>query len=261
MNNNNLRSNPSISRAALLAKGRIACLLVALALLTLCGCGAQNDTPAASSPDAQNSVASIEAYVSISTDSLDLAAEKVVVADADGDGALTIYDAIYSAHESAFEGGAASGFACKDTEFGLSVAMLWGMENGGSYGYYVNDAAAFSLEDHLADGDRVAAFAYRDLSAWTDMYTWFESARINATAGESVELKLFAAASDENWQPITIPVEGARIMIDGTDTGCVTDSEGRATIVLEKAGTVIISAESDDSFIVPPVCVADVKAQ
>ena len=44
-----------------------------------------------------------------------LAAREVAVTDADSDGALTIDDALFSAHETAYDGGAAAGYATEMT--------------------------------------------------------------------------------------------------------------------------------------------------
>ena len=56
-----------------------------------------------------------------------LAMEKITVADNDGDGALTINDALYAAHEKAFTGGAAAGYASVQSDWGLSLSKLWGI--------------------------------------------------------------------------------------------------------------------------------------
>ncbi|MBO7666544.1 MAG: hypothetical protein J6S70_03845, partial [Clostridia bacterium] len=93
--------------------------------------------------------------------------------DADADGVLTISDALYAAHEAAYEGGAAAGFAAATTEYGLSLTKLWGVENGGSYGYFVNDNSAMSLADPLSDGDEVVAFIYT-AADWSDAYSFFD---------------------------------------------------------------------------------------
>ena len=64
------------------------------------------------------------------------------VSDVDDDGNLTVYDALYAAHQMGYDGGAAAGLDTGDFGYGLSLTKLWGVDNGGSYGYYVNDMAA-----------------------------------------------------------------------------------------------------------------------
>ena len=122
-----------------------------------------------------------------------LVLEKIDLSDADGDGTITINDALYLAHEAEFEGGAAAGYASEQSDYGLSLTKLWGCENGGSYGYYVNDASAMSLADPVKDGDRINAFVYTDLKTWSDKYCYFDKASVTAQSGESFSLVLTGA--------------------------------------------------------------------
>ena len=186
---------------------------------------------------------------------LAIAMAAVTVTDIDADGALTINDALYCAHEEYYEGGAAAGYASAMSEYGLSLAKLWGSENGGSYGYYVNDAAAWGLADPVKDGDRVNAFVYTDLTAWSDTYCYFDVAEADAEVGDTLTLTLTAAGYDADWNPITLPVAGATITVNGEKTEAVTDENGKATLTLSGEGELIISAVSDTQTLVPPVCV------
>ncbi len=192
-------------------------------------------------------------YVTLAAGELVLAQEPIELTDADGDGALTINDALYLAHEEYFEGGAEAGYANAETQWGLSVAKLWGIENGGSYGYYVNNASAFSPLDELKDGDHLDAFVYTDLVAWTDVYCYFNTFAIDANAGEEVTLTLLCAGYDDNWAPVTLPVEGARLVFDDEVSDYVTDAEGNVTFTVPE-GVFVISAVSDAATLVPPVC-------
>lgn len=205
----------------------------------------------------------LEVLVSISDgnsdNGIELAWEKVTVGDCDDDGQLTINDALFSAHDKFFKGGAAAGYSSSPTEFGISLNRLWGVENGGSYSYYVNDGSPLSLSDPVEDGDRIYAYAFADLSAWSDMYTYFDRCQLDAEKGDEVTLTLSGAGYDEEWNPVTVPVEGARILIDGKDSGVITDAEGKASVTLTDAGEHIISAASDSAVLVPPVCVAQVE--
>ena len=108
--------------------------------------------------------ADVDVTISDGTGTLPLAQEKITVTDIDADGALTINDALYIAHEEYYNGGAEAGFASAETEYGLSLNKLWGVENGGSYGYYKNNVSAMSLSDTIADGDYITAYAFSDLS-------------------------------------------------------------------------------------------------
>ena len=181
------------------------------------------------------------------------------VTDVDADGALTINDALYAAHEAAYEGGAEAGYAAADAGYGLSISKLWGEENGGSYGYYLNDVSAYSLLDPVADGDYLNAFVYTDLEAWSDLYCTFGYREVVADAGANIKLTLNMMTFDENWNPVSLPVEGAILTIDGEDSDYVTDAEGNVQFTLDAAGDHLISARSDSAILVPPVCIVTVK--
>ncbi|MDD4774318.1 MAG: hypothetical protein PHZ09_12080 [Eubacteriales bacterium] len=193
-------------------------------------------------------------YVTISTGELAFAREAVTVTDTDGDGVLTISDALRAAHEAGYDGGAA-GYAVEDTEWGASLTRLWGVETGGSCGYYVNNLSAMSLADAVADGDSVSAFVYTDTTGFSDVYCYFDTGSVAAAPGEPFTLTLSAAAFDENWNPVVKPVAGAVILIDGSETSFVTDAEGKVT--LSVPGSSIVSAGSDSAILVPPACIVD----
>ncbi len=189
-----------------------------------------------------------------------VALDEITVTDIDGDGALTVNDALYCAHEENYEGGASAGYGSGKSDYGLSMTKLWG-DTSGSYGYYVNNASAWSLLDNIKDGDNVAAFVYSDTVTWSDSYAFFNVNSVEAVAGEAIELVLSAAGYDESWNPITIPVEGAVITVDGVATELVTDSQGKVSLVIDNSGEYVISATSDSLVIVPPACIATVEAK
>lgn len=182
----------------------------------------------------------------------------VTLADIDNDGLYTINDALSLAHDATFEGGAAAGYGSAMSDWGLSLTRLWGVENGGSYGYYVNDAAAMSLADVLADGDMVTAFVYTDTTAWSDTYCFFDAALVEAQLGADVTITLMACGYDENWSPVSVPVAGARLLINGVETELVSDENGCFTFAADVAGDYIISAAHDTMNLVPPVCLLTV---
>ena len=204
--------------------------LCALLALALCG-AAVAETVYVTIADGQGQLVMVNAAIDVT--------------DVDADGALTINDALYAAHEAAYEGGAEAGYAAADAGYGLSISKLWGEENGGSYGYYLNDASAYSLLDPVADGDYLNAFVYTDLEAWSDLYCTFGYREVVADAGANIKLTLNMMTFDENWNPVSLPVEGAILTIDGEDS--------------DAAGDHLISARSDSAILVPPVCIVTVK--
>lgn len=198
-------------------------------------------------------------YVSLSDDAgaLVLAYAPVALTDVDGDGALTICDALMLAHAAYHPDGTAA-FLAEDTEWGKSLYVLWGVDNGGSYGYMLNDASPLSLLDPVQPGDHVKAYAYTDLTAWSDTYAYFTAPVAAAAVNAEVALSLSANGYDEAWNPVTLPVAGAVITVNGEKTEVVTDENGAAVLTFTEAGVYTISAVSETMTLVPPVCIVTV---
>ena len=191
-----------------------------------------------------------------------LACADVAVTDKDADGALTIYDALYCAHEQYYTDGAA-GFGTSTTDYGLSLTKLWGNANGYGFGYYVNDVSAWSLTDPVKEGDYIAAFVYKDTTYWSDAYSYFDVKTVNAAKGENVTVYLtklawVSAPTDEDPYAGSMqasPAAGAVILLDGRDTGIKTGTDGKFAVTFYETGTHIISAKATDgSILVPPAC-------
>ena len=198
-------------------------------------------------------------YVSISDDAgmLVLAHVPVMVTDADGDGALTICDALAAAHETYHPDGAAA-FLAEDSEWGKSLYVLWGVDNGGSYGYCLNDASAWSLVDPIQAGDHVKAYAYTDLATFSDTYAYFTAPVAEVAVNGEVALTLNASGYDANWAPVTLPVAGAVITVNGEASPAVTDENGNAVLTFAVPGRYTVSAVSEAMTLVPPVCIVTV---
>jgi len=202
-----------------------------------------------------------EVTVSVANGDAVLVQKPVTVTDTDGDGALTIADALYCAHEAYFEGGAAAGFACSTGEYGLQLDKLWGVDNGTGYGYYVNNASAMGLADPVKSGDFVYAFVYTDTVAWSDTYCFFDKNEITAKEGDTITLTLSAAGFDANWTPITTPLAGAVITVNGVKTPFVTDENGQVSAAIPLTGSAVVSAVMDGKVLVPPTCIVTVEAK
>ncbi len=91
--------------------------------------------------------ASAKVYVTVANGGLELANSEVTVTDIDGDGALTINDAFMPLTKATLRAEPQRSYASEMSDYGLMLTKLWGIENGGSYGYYVNNASAWSLAD------------------------------------------------------------------------------------------------------------------
>lgn len=256
-----------------------AAALILLALMAGCGAQAETETPAPETVETQETTEmqaepveeaeeteeaeteaepaeSVSVYVTIAdAGELVVACEPVEAEDIDGDGIVSISDALYCAHEAFYDGGAAAGYAAEETEYGLSLTKLWGVENGGSYGYYVNNASAWSLADAVAKNDHVYAFGYADLEGWSDTFAYFDSYE----AQNEAELTLYYTAFDADWNPVETPLANAVITIDGEETRSVTDENGKITVSVSEAGRHIVSATVEDMTITPPVCILTVE--
>lgn len=204
--------------------------------------------------------ATINVYVTIADDKgqLALAQTPVTVQDINGDGKINIDEALFSAHEEKYPADSTEGYFAYDGDYGRSLGMLWGVDNGGAYGYYVNNASAMSLGDEVKEGDYINAFCYTDLTTWSDTYCYFDKHDVNSN---QFSLTLSAASWDENYNPVTVPVEGAVITINGEKTEFVTDAQGKAVISIDGSGNYVISAVSDTQTLVPPVCIASVQEE
>ena len=205
---------------------------------------------------------SADVYVTVADNSgkLVLVQEKITATDKDGDGKITVDEALFAAHEAKYEGGASAGYASGTTAYGISLMKLWGDESG-SFGYYVNNASVMSLADEVQSGDYINAFVYTDLVMWSDTYCFFDSNTVSAKEGDEISLTLKYAGYDASWNSVALPVEGAVITIDGEATEYKTDAEGKVTVKLDKAGDIVISATSETMTLVPPVCKAAVEAK
>lgn len=204
---------------------------------------------------AEGTGATANVYVTVADDSgkLVLAQEPITVTDRNNDGKLTVDEALFATHEATYEGGAAAGYGSADGQWGLSLTKLWGVENGGSYGYYVNHASVTGLGDTVKEGDYVAAFVYTDTTAWSDTYTFFDKNTLTADEGSEVTVTLSAAGYDADYTPVTVPVKNATITVNGEAGEYKTDENGKVTLKFSKAGTFVISAASASDTLVPPV--------
>ena len=202
-----------------------------------------------------------EVHVSISDENgaLVLAYGSVLLDDEDGDGNLTVNDALIGAHKAHYKDGA-DGFASEETAYGCSITKLWGFAGGNGYGYCVNDNSAMSCYDPIKSGDHIKAFIYTDTENFSDLYCFFDQTFVSAELNDKVTLTLYANTYDSNWNVVKAAVSGAEILIDGKASGIMTDENGQAEISLTKTRNFTVSAKSDSQTIVAPVCIIHVPS-
>ena len=197
-------------------------------------------------------------YVTIANaGTLEVTYAPVTVTDIDGDGALTVSDALTIAHTDYYPAGA-EGFLAVNGAYGLSVSRLWGVDTT-AVGYYVNNVSAWSLADTVQNGDSIVAWVYKDTAGWSDKYCYFDLNTVSVKSQDTVTLTLSSYSYDASWNLVSSPLSDATVTIDGVATDVKTDAAGKATITLNNAGTAVISAVSD-TIIVPPVCLATVSS-
>lgn len=186
--------------------------------------------------------------------------QKIAVVDVNHNGIFDVDDALYAAHEAAYEGGAAAGYSSYESQWGLSIGMLWG-DTSYCYGYWLNNASCWSLEDVVAEGNHLVAFVYSDATGWSDSYSKFEQFNYTATATEGLTVKLEKAGYDENWNTVFSAHAGATVTVydsEGkalTEGYTVTDNgDGTYTITVDAEGSYYVVATSSDPIMVPAVC-------
>lgn len=199
-------------------------------------------------------------YVSVANKGTLVATQvKTKVTDIDGDGVLTVNDALYALHENVYAGGANAGYGYyTHKDYGLSLSKLWG-DTSGNFGYFLNNNSCWSLADKVKSGDYLNAFIYSDGKFYSDSYTFFDSYTVSASSGSEISLVLTATGYDESYNTITFPLSGAEITVDGASTGVKTDENGKAVIKIEDSGSHVISAVTSSKVIVPPVCTAKIN--
>ena len=185
----------------------------------------------------------------------------------EGGAEVTLDDVFRTAHRMHYPEGEA-GYASSVSEWGLGVDKFWG-DTSYNFGYQVNAAreAVMGPGHVVTDGDYIDACIYQNAYPLTEGYSYFNDYRAETLAGREVRLTLtYASGYDENWNTMYSPCQAATILVNGEDSGFVTDESGMVTMTFSEPGTYTISARkakivSDASVpaITAPVCILEVK--
>ena len=212
-------------------------------------------------------------YLTVSNEGkLAAARAEVTVKDINRDGVLSLDEALIAAHEEYCP----DGYERAPGSYGLFVSKVWGVANGGSYLFYINDKGIASDvgTDTVKDGDEVTAAILKDVTGYSDIYTYFTEKALEIEPGGSVDLTLMASS----WNLGEEPVAGAGLTVgtwkDGTFTaleGMTTDADGKVKLTFDEPGIYVISAdgtmkatvydyytgtsEEKDCPIIAPMCV------
>ena len=218
-------------------------ILVMIMGIALTGCGAKDTDPAS----AAYVTLTVEAELGKAKDGSYIAAKALEV-PAEG---TTVGDVIKAIHANWFADGEA-GYATAVGQYGDQITKLWGIENGGSYGYYINGAMAMGLTDPVKAGDIVDVFVYKDAAGWSDIYTILKAEANGADVTVTVEA---VGGYDANYNPVFKPLAGTKVCyvnIKGNlvDSGVKTGEDGTATITLKNGIYRIVAINTDGTYTV-----------
>ena len=193
--------------------------------------------------------------------------QKITVVDANHNGIFDVDDALYAAHEAGFAGGAAAGYSTEDTQWGLSIAKLWG-DTSYCYGYWLNNASCWSLEDVVVEGNHLMAFVYTDGANWSDAYSKFDAYDYAVEADTALTVRLDKAGYDENWNTVFSAHAGATITVYDSEGKALTEGytftdngDGSYSIRIYAAGSYFVVASDSEPLTVPAVSTMTVSSK
>ena len=189
--------------------------------------------------------------------------EAITVGDEDNDGVLTINDALIETHKQ-FAPNGVDDYAYEQSQWGLSVAKLWG-DTSYEFGYYLNDEMAMSAGDPIDEGDDLYAWVYKKAYPDSEAYSYFDEKEIEGVEGEEVELLLnYNSGWDENYNPVFAPLAGASVGYynDGAfvELG-KTNAEGAVTFEAPAGEFVVTAVGPEGTEIIPPYCVLKTESK
>lgn len=217
-------------------------------------------------PDYKTAEGDVEIFVTIADKGAVVVFQQpVTVVDVNHNGIFDVDDALFAAHEKFYTGGATAGYASYESQWGLSISMLWG-DTSYCYGYWLNNASCWSLEDVVAEGNHLVAFVYQDSMYWSDAYSKFDSFAYSVEEDTALTVKLDKAGYDENWNTVFAAHSGATVTVYDADMkvvdAAVTDNgDGTYTVTLNAAGSYYLVATDSDPITVPAVCAVTVTAK
>lgn len=146
--------------------------------------------------------------------------------------------------------------------YGWGLTELFG-DDSGAFGYWNDNASAYSMSDPVENNGFVSVFVYKDQSGWSDKYSFFGSNSMTACPNKSVTLTLKAAGYDDNWNTVIAAYAGAEVGYYNGSTWTklgTTDAKGNVSVKFAKNGTYTVTAKgANGEILVPPVCVVTVK--
>ena len=210
----------------------------------------------------------ITAYVTVSKYGefvKDINSNQVVLipVELSGGSEYTLEDLFVELHNTYYPGG----YASAESDFGAYITRFWGDESE-NFGYQVNGGVetVMGLNHQVEDKDYVDVTIYKNWYPDTESYTKFDQYKAEILTEETLDVTLSQAGYDADWNMVFSPCEDAIVTVNGVETETTTDTDGKATLTFDKAGTYVISAtkdkvvnEKDVPAITSPICVVTVK--
>ena len=161
----------------------------------------------------------------------------VTVADVNSDGVLTYDEALIAAHAAYCP----NGYVSANTEWGVSVSKLWGVDTMNCL-FYLNDSALKNDVGNretsvLHAGDYLVASVNKDNTYYSDHYTTFDKRSTTAVVGQEFRLSLKGSMGSDKiaigyWE------NGKFASLEGAQL----DADGNVKATFTKAGTYLLTA-------------------
>lgn len=160
-----------------------------------------------------------------------------------GKSSYTLDDVFREAHNLYYSGGAEAGYATEVGDYGLGVTKVWG-DTSGKFGYQINHGtvSVWGPTETVNDGDYIDLCIYENYWPDTESYAIFNEYTKTFTGNET-ELTLTESYYDEYYNVLFKPCQNASITVNGTDTGILTDANGKFTLEFAESGEYIVSAK------------------
>ncbi len=220
-------------------------ILILAALILACPVSASEEkTPKPSD--------TVGVYVTISNEKGELVHARVYhdVTDLDGDGIISVHDALTQAHKDDCDGG----YLADHTYGDLSIRKLWRVD-GRKYDVFSEGSRVLRLTEPIEEGDHIQAFVYTDEENASDRYSYFNKTELKLHEKDET-ITLYAYKTNEFGNLVSEPVKNAVITVNGEQTKIKTDKNGSFTLSYDDLQPMqynVISAVTDEFPMVPPI--------
>lgn len=175
-----------------------------------------------------------------------MAYKEVHVTDADGDGHITVDDALVATHDAYYTDGKNGYETSTSHEYGMSVTKLWGVSTNNTL-FFVNGKGISTGvgDDDVKSGDSLYASVNADNKYYADWYTYFNKSSIEVCPSEQLTLSLKGFQGMSGGDAKAVPGVEIGIWKDGSFTQIgetVTNEDGTARFSIEDKGTYIVTA-------------------